>query len=266
MNALHQAQYTLPIGDAHVDMNALVGKQVSFEFTGVINCIHCNRATKKSFSQGYCYPCLMRLAQCDNCIIKPEKCHYHEGTCREPEWGETHCLQSHFVYLANTGAAKVGITRHAVDGVSSRWIDQGASQALPIFRASERRVSGLVEIILAKYISDKTNWRTMLKGNISDLDLVKLKGQLLDKANTELEALIQEYGLQAVSPIDTKQIEINYPVLIYPEKIKSINLDKELGFSGKLNGIKGQYLLLDGDRVINLRKYAGYNLSLAFDV
>jgi hypothetical protein len=261
----HRVEYQLPIGEHLVEMNPLIGKQLSVKYAGVINCVHCNRPTKKSFSQGYCYPCLTRLAQCDTCIIKPELCHYHEGTCREPEWGEAHCLQSHFVYLANTGAAKVGITRHAVDGVSSRWIDQGASQALAIFRVSERKLSGLVETTLAKHISDKTNWRTMLKGKIELMDLTQRRDELLERTKTEIDELIQQYGLQAISPVDAQAVDIEYPVEQYPEKIKSINLDKELGFTGVLKGIKGQYWLLDNDRVINIRKYSGYDLSLTVE-
>ncbi|MFC4702056.1 DUF2797 domain-containing protein [Glaciecola siphonariae] len=263
VDANNKVEYQLPIGDELVNMNALIGTSIEVEFSNVIQCVHCERVTKKSFNQGYCYPCLMRLAQCDTCIIKPELCHYHAGTCREPEWGETHCLQPHFVYLANTGAAKVGITRHASDGVSSRWIDQGASQALAIFRVGERKLSGLVETTLAKHIADKTNWRTMLKGNITAIDLQEKRDELLELAKPELDALTQEYGLQAISPLDIEPVDIEYPVLQYPQKIKSINLDKELGFSGVLNGIKGQYLLLDSDRVINIRKYSGYQLSLA---
>jgi len=256
------AQYHLPIGDEKIDMNALIGKEITIAFNGSIDCIYCKRKTKKSFNQGYCYPCLIRLARCDSCIVKPEQCHYHEGTCREPDWGEAHCLQEHFVYLANTGTAKVGITRHVSDGVSSRWIDQGASQALPIFRVSERKLSGLVETALKSYIGDKTNWRTMLKGQITPINLMDVKEEIFEKARSEMEALTNKYGLQAISPIDSKQINIDYPVLVYPEKIKSINLDKEMEFSGLLNGIKGQYLLLDNDRVINMRKYAGYQLSV----
>ena len=258
------AQYALPIGDDKLNINALIGKELSVGHTGLIHCVHCARPTKKSFNQGYCYPCLTRLAQCDTCIIKPEQCHYHKGTCREPEWGEAHCLQSHFVYLANTGAAKVGITRHAVDGVSSRWIDQGASQALPIYRVSERKLSGLVETTLAKHISDKTNWRTMLKGVIPELDLIAIRDELKEKAKDDLDELTQSYGLQAISPIETDAVDIEYPVEAYPEKIKSINLEKTPAFTGVLKGIKGQYWLLDEDRVINIRKYTGYELELSY--
>jgi hypothetical protein len=258
-----KVSYILPLGDERINMNDLLGKQVEFKYLGQIKCIHCDRVTKKSFNQGYCYPCLMKLAKCDTCIIKPELCHYHEGTCREPEWGEAHCLQSHFVYLANTGAAKVGITRHAVEGISSRWIDQGASQALPIFRVSERRVSGLLETALAKHIADKTNWRVMLKGQITSLDLAQVRDELILKAKSDIDELMTRFGLQAISAVESEQVEIHYPVLQYPEKIKSINLDKTPEFSGTLLGIKGQYWLLDEDRVINMRKYAGYEVQLS---
>ena len=256
------ALYQLPVGESMVNMNALIGRNISMQYSGQINCIHCNRKTKKSFGQGYCYVCLTRLAQCDSCIIKPEKCHYAQGTCREPQWGEQNCLQDHFVYLANTGQIKVGITRHVSQGVSTRWIDQGASQAMAIFRVKQRLLSGLVEIEIAKHIGDKTNWRTMLKGNPSKLDLVEMQDKIISLVKAPLEAIQNEHGMQAVQLVEPNPIEINYPVNVYPIKIKSINLDKESIFEGVLQGIKGQYLLLDGDRVINMRKYTGYSLNV----
>lgn len=254
--------YQLPIDGQLVDMNAMIGKQISVEYTGQINCLNCARKTNKSFNQGYCFVCMRKLAQCDTCIIKPELCHYSRGTCREPEWGEANCMQDHIVYLSNTGNVKVGITRHISDKVSSRWIDQGATQALAILRVQERLLSGLVEIEISKFIGDKTNWRTMLKGKAKSLDLYAVRDEVLEKANDRISALQQQYGLQAVQTIDAKVIEISYPVKQYPEKIKSINLDKEMSFSGELLGIKGQYLLFDQDRVINIRKYNGYHLTL----
>jgi hypothetical protein len=258
----NQAAYELPIGDQFVNMNSLIGQDIQVQYSGSINCIECNRKTKKSFSQGYCYVCLTTLARCDTCIIKPELCHYAAGTCREPQWGEQNCLQDHFVYLANTGQIKVGITRHVTDGVSSRWIDQGASQAMAIFRVKERLLSGLVEIEIAKHIGDRTNWRTMLKGEPEKLDLIDMQNKVMDLVREPLDALQGKYGIQAIQPLAPKAIEINYPVNQYPVKIKSINLEKEPVFEGKLIGIKGQYLLLDQDRVINMRKYSGYTISI----
>lgn len=256
------AQYQLNVGDNVLNMNDAIGKHISINYQATINCVHCGRKTTKSFNQGYCYPCLTKLAQCDTCIIKPEKCHYDQGTCREPAWGEKNCLQSHFVYLSNTGNAKVGITRFVTDGVSSRWIDQGASQAIPILRVQNRLMSGLVETALKSQIADKTNWRKMLQGEAEPIDLIALKNTLLETAVPELTELQNQFGIQALAEVESEIINIGYPVDTYPTKIKSINLDKELGFEGKLQGIKGQYLLLDNDRVINVRKYSGYHLDI----
>ena len=258
----HQVQYELPVGDALLAMNDIIGKHITMTHSGTINCVHCGRKTKKSFNQGYCYPCLTSLAQCDSCIIKPEKCHYHEGTCREPEWGEQNCMSDHFVYLANTGNLKVGITRHVKDTVSSRWMDQGASQALVMLRVPDRLTSGLVETLCKDFIADKTNWRTMLKAAPDSQDLEAKKAELLQAIEPELEKLRQQKGLQAISEVSSDCVQISYPVEHYPQKIKSINLDKTPSFSGVLQGIKGQYLMLDEDRVINMRKYAGYELEV----
>jgi hypothetical protein len=262
VNDHNVAQYQLNVGDGVLNMNDAIGKHISVNYQATINCVHCGRKTKKSFNQGYCYPCLTKLAQCDTCIIKPEKCHYDQGTCREPSWGEKNCLQSHFVYLSNTGNAKVGITRFVTDGVSSRWIDQGASQAIPILRVQNRLMSGLVETALKSQIADKTNWRKMLQGEAEPIDLIGLKNTLLETAAPELTELQNQFGIQALAEVESEIINIGYPVDTYPTKIKSINLDKELGFEGKLQGIKGQYLLLDNDRVINVRKYSGYHLDI----
>ena len=259
----NNVQYTLPIGNDLVDINALIGGEVTLSYQGEINCVHCDRKTKKSFNQGYCYPCLISLAQCDSCIIKPEKCHYHEGTCREPQWGEEHCFNEHFIYLANTGTVKVGITRQISEGVSTRWMDQGATQATVMLRVPDRLTSGLVETLCKDHIADKTNWRTMLKGKPNAVDLAQVKAELMEKISADLEALKQQKGLQAVSEASGITHDIHYPVEDYPVKIKSLNLDKEPTFTGVLKGVKGQYWMLDGDRVINIRKFAGYKASLS---
>jgi hypothetical protein len=261
-DAEHHAQYQLPIGEQFIDMNPLIGKELKVSFDNQINCVHCQAKTKKSFNQGYCYRCLTTLAQCDTCIIKPELCHYDAGTCREPSWGEANCLSDHYVYLANTGTIKVGITRHVSDAVSSRWLDQGATQAMAIMRVQNRLTSGLVETAMKEFIADKTNWRTMLKSQPDTADLQQLKEDLITEIEDQLDEITEEYGFQAIDILDLPAVDIHYPVAQYPEKVKSINLDKELSFSGVLQGIKGQYWMLDGDRVINMRKYSGYHLSV----
>lgn len=253
--------YQLPIGDEQVPMNEWLGKTVSLKALGDIHCTHCGRRTKKSFNQGYCYPCFKKLAQCDTCIMSPEKCHYAEGTCREPAWGEQFCMTEHVVYLANSSGLKVGITR--ASQVPTRWIDQGASQALPILRVATRQQSGLVEDLLRQQVADKTNWRTLLKGEPPQLDMRAERDRLLEPAAAGIAELQQRFGLQAIQPLpDAEPLSIHYPVLEYASKPQSANLDKEPLLEGTLLGIKGQYLLLD-TAVINIRKYTAYSLAVS---
>jgi len=252
--------YELPLGDTAVPMNELIGSRLQIDFGGKITCVHCDRVTKKSFNQGYCYPCFTRLAQCDSCIVSPEKCHYDQGTCREPEWGESNCMIDHVVYLANTSGLKVGITRGSQ--VPTRWMDQGAVQAMPIFRVATRLQSGLVEVTFKDHVNDRTNWRAMLKGEVDELQLSAERDRLLDLVAPEISALQDRFGLQAVTVMDAESIEFNYPVREYPTKVASHNLDKTPSVGGLLQGIKGQYLIFDSG-VINMRKYGGYHLSLS---
>jgi len=256
-----QVQYTAVLGEQQVELNQYLGQKLSLEFSGTINCMHCGRKTAKSFNQGYCYPCFKRLAQCDSCIVSPEKCHYAAGTCREPEWGEQHCMIDHIVYLANTSGLKVGITRGSQ--VPTRWMDQGATQALPIFRVDTRMHSGMVETVFKRHMADKTNWQAMLKGDAQACDMEQARLQLLATCAAGIDALQREFGLQAISVLEAQQQTlISYPVLEYPAKVTSFNLDKTPNAGGTLLGIKGQYLIFDAG-VINLRKYGGYELSLS---
>ena len=254
-------QYQLPIGDEHVSMNALIGKKVKLKYNGEIHCIECGRKTRKSFSQGYCYPCFQSLAQCDMCIVKPELCHYNEGTCREPEWGEQHCLQDHFVYLANSSGIKVGITRGSQ--IPTRWMDQGAVQALPIFKVKTRLLSGQVEVVLKQHVADKTHWQRMLKAEPEPVDLIAQRDDLFATCKQELDAIVAEQGKDAIIWLENENlINIQYPVSEYPEKVKSLNFDKTPEISGQLMGIKGQYLILDTG-VLNIRKFGGYNITFS---
>lgn len=254
--------YSLPIGDNLIGLNDLIGERIRLHFKGVINCIYCGRKTNKSFSQGYCYPCMKKLARCDSCIVSPEKCHYHEGTCREPEWGEQHCMRMHYVYLANSSGLKVGITRG--ENIPKRWIDQGAVQALPIATVETRYQSGLLETMFKQHVADKTNWRTMLKGGNALIDLAAERDRLVAECQPEIQALQEQFGLQAIQLCDAvESYQFDYPVQEYPTKVVSHNLDKNPDLEGVLMGIKGQYLILDCG-VINIRKYTGYQADLYY--
>tara|TARA_R110002049_G_scaffold146932_1_gene309545 strand:+ start:4054 stop:4860 length:807 start_codon:yes stop_codon:yes gene_type:complete len=255
--------YQMVLGEQRIAMTPLVGRKIDLKFASEIHCVACDRRIKKSYSGGYCFPCSQTLAQCDLCIMKPETCHYDAGTCREPTWGETFCMQDHIVYLANSSGIKVGITR--INQIPTRWIDQGASQAIPIFRVKSRYQSGLVEVIFKKHVSDRTDWRKMLKGDADNIDLMAIRDQLMNECNEEIMALQQQFGEQAILPLaDEEIINISYPVDQYPDKVKSFNFDKTPEVSGVLHGIKGQYLIFDTG-VINIRKFSGYNITMVVE-
>ncbi len=256
-------QYQLPLDDERIDMNALIGQHIQLNYTGEIHCTACGRKTNKSFNQGYCYPCFKKLAQCDSCIVKPELCHYANGTCREPEWGEQHCLQDHFVYLANSSGIKVGITRGTQ--IPTRWIDQGASQAIPIFRVKNRLLSGRLEMILKQHVSDRTDWRKMLRGVPEELDLAHNRDALFNACEKEIDELIAENDADAVTALHSETpTSIEFPVNTYPKKVSSLSFDKMPEIEGQLKGIKGQYLILDSG-VLNIRKFGGYRVQLQVD-
>lgn len=257
----YRVEYSLRLSDTDpIDLSSRVGHQISLEWTGKIHCVHCDRVTRKSFGQGYCYPCFSKLAQCDSCMMSPEKCHFHLGTCREPEWAESVCFQPHYVYLANSSGIKVGITRESQ--MPTRWMDQGAVQAMVLAKVSSRRLSGLVEDLLRQQVPDKTNWRNMLKGLQQPLDLQEQGEKLWSEFESELSKLTIVTDGGEVERLQNAPVwSFDYPVLEHPTKVSSFNFDKKALVEGRLMGIKGQYLILDSG-VINLRKFGGYRVRI----
>ncbi len=252
-------EYWLRAGEQQLHLNPLLGKPLRLRHSGRILCQYCGKETRKSF-QGFCYEHFMSLAQADSCIMSPEKCHFEQGTCREPEWGERHCFQTHFVYLANTGQVKVGITRGTQ--VPTRWIDQGAEAAMPVARVRSRYLAGLLEVLLRQHVSDKTNWRQMLKGPAEAMDLAAVRDRLFAQCADELKDLQSQYGIQAIQLIPhASNYTVIYPVSTYPETVRSLSFDKADQVSGVLQGIKGQYLMLDTG-VINIRRFTGYEVTV----
>lgn len=241
-------QYWLELGGEKIDMNAQLGKTLSWNYEGRINCKVCGRKTKKSFAQGFCYPCFMNAPENSPCIINPEQCEGHEGGGRDPEWEIKHHVKPHVVYLAVSSGIKVGVTRH--DQVPTRWIDQGASWVIKLAETPYRRIAGDIEVSLKAHMSDKTNWQRMLKNQLNtEIDLLAEKARVHD--------LMQEEHKQYLSANDDIW-ELNYPVQQFPEKVKSINMDKIPQGEGKLVGIKGQYLIFEDMRVMNVRKHTSY--------
>jgi len=254
--------YYLRVGEAKIHLNPYLGKHLRIESKGAIRCIHCDRLTKTSFNQGYCFPCFKSLAQCDRCIMSPELCHYAQGTCRQPEWGEQNCFQEHIVYLANSSGLKVGITRH--NQVPVRWIDQGAVAAVPVFSVSSRYLSGLLEVMLKQWVADKTNWRKMLKHELEVIDLPAEKQRLLGLAASQIQALQAQYPGEITCLQDARLWQFDYPALVWPTKIVTHNLDKQAVVEGVLQAVKGQYLIFDTG-CLNVRKFTAYEVAVTGD-
>lgn len=255
--------YTLVLSDRHIPLNAHIGQFLELHFTGNIHCIQCGRKTRQSFQQGYCFVCMKRLAECQFCVIHPEKCLVMEGSCPDNDWAHAQCAQSHIVYLANSSGLKVGITR--CNQVPTRWIDQGACQALPIFKVANRYQSGIIEVCLKQFVADRTDFRKLLKRSAEGLDLVAQRTQLMAKARDAVIAAITPFLANDIMWLsDSQVVHLEYPVQHYPEKIVNLSFDKTEIVKGKLQGIKGQYLLLDTG-VINIRKFAGYEIECRID-
>lgn len=248
-------EYTLKLGDDHVLMNGLIDRTVSLQHTGRIFCVACGKQTKKSFGQGFCYVCFTSSPENAECIIRPELCRAHLGEGRDVEWEKSHHLQPHYVYLALSNDIKVGITR--TTQIPTRWIDQGASQAIILAEVPYRELSGRIEMELKKHMSDKTNWQRMLKNEINhELSLGERKSLAIDLLPEELK----KYAVH-----ENHITRIEYPVLEYPKKISSQNFEKSPVITGVLKGIKGQYLLFEGGMVINLRNASGYEINLGIN-
>ena len=248
-------QYFLPIGNQEIYLNNLLGKKISFRFDGQINCISCGKKTKSSFSQGFCYSCFQNSPEASETIMRPELSKAHFGIARDINWAKEHDLIDHYVYLAVSSEVKVGVTRH--HQIPTRWIDQGASYAIRVLKAPNRHIAGIAEVFLKKYFTDKTNWRAMLQNKVNNqINLQHEKSRIIELLPPELQQYICE---------NNEVIKLNYPVVEFPEKVNSLTFDKDSLIEGRLQGIKGQYLLFDNNRVINLRKHNGYFLTVTTD-
>ncbi len=247
-------QYYLPYDDTAMHMNPLIGKEISLVFEGVIHCEICGKKTAKTFGNGACYSCYLNAPQAAPCIVNPELCEAHLGKGRDVAWEDAHHNQEHIVYLAKSSALKIGVTRKTQ--VPTRWIDQGASEAIIIAEVPYRQLAGAIEVQLKQHFTDKTHWQRMLKNEVSDLDLLSAKEDILQHyLDPEFHDFIAD---------NDEIISIHYPVLQYPEKVKSLQLDKTPIIEKKLVGIKGQYLIFEEGAVLNIRNHSGYLVTLNY--
>lgn len=243
--------YYLDLENDFLNLNQLMDREIEISFEGY-QCMCCGKE-KKIFRQGFCYGCFYESAEVGDWIMRPELSKAHLGIAdRDLEYEKQVQLEPHIVYLALSSNIKVGVTRKTQ--VPTRWIDQGATKAIEIVEVPNRYLAGITEVALKKCVSDKTSWQKMLKNEILESDLVDEREKL--KAYIPVET--QEYFLVNNSKIT----EINYPVLQYPAKIKTLNLEKTPVYSGKLKGIKGQYLMFEDTTVFNVRNNEGYKVIL----
>ncbi len=253
----NQVEYSLPLYDILepknlVPLNEYIGKTISIQFENAIHCVVSGKKIKKTFGNGMSYEAFMNSPQASPSIIKPELSRIHEGIAlRDEAWEIEHHLKPHVVYLSKTSSIKVGVTRDTQ--IPTRWIDQGAVEAIRLAEVPYRQLAGLIEVELKNHVSDKTAWQRMLKGEVSSENLLQKKQELI-------QLLPQQYT-PYISDNNTIQT-INYPILHYPDKVKSIKLDKVPFFEKKLIGIKGQYLLFDDNSVINIRSHEGYLIRI----
>lgn len=244
-------QYYLVFGKNFLDMNLLLGETIEIEFQGY-QCLNCGKA-KKIFRQGFCYDCFMSSPAVGDWIMKPELSTAHlDIEDRDLAYEKRVQLQPHVVYLALSSEVKVGVTRKTQ--VPTRWIDQGAVQAIPIVEVPNRYLAGITEVALKNHFADKTNWQKMLKNEVPNMDLIAERNKVFDWLPNE----VKDYF-----PKDEKIIQLDFPVLNYPKKVSSLNLDKTPNFTGTLTGIKGQYLLFEDGTVFNVRTYEGYVVKMS---
>tara|TARA_B100001287_G_scaffold88279_1_gene73940 strand:- start:2837 stop:3661 length:825 start_codon:yes stop_codon:yes gene_type:complete len=250
----NEVKYLLEINNETHNMNEIIDKNITIKWNGKVIC-SCGKEMKKFYRSGFCYNCYWESPMASQSIFRPELCTAHLGVEeRDLEWERKFQIAPHYVYLANSSGLKVGITRKS-QGIT-RWMDQGASQAILLAEVPNRRYSGDIEVSLKRIVNDVTNWRKMLSGEPQSVDLIKLKKELSKHIPDELKKYILS---------DNTVTEIKYPVKQYPKKIKSLKLEKNPIIEGKLLGIKGQYLLLDNDRVFNIRSHEGFIIKFSYN-
>lgn len=248
---LQPIQYYLVFETDFINMNQLLGKNVTIQFIKY-QCLNCG-LDKPIYRQGFCKSCFFEIPQAADWIMRPELSTAHlDKEDRDLEYEKKVQLQPHVVYLANSSSVKVGVTRKSQ--IPTRWIDQGAHEAIEIVEVPNRYLAGITEVALKDHVSDKTNWRSMLKNDIKDEDLVAWRERLKQYIPEEAK----DYFIQ-----NNSETNLEFPVIKYPDKPKSLNIIKEQTYTGTLEGIKGQYLIFDDETVFNVRANEGLVVAIS---
>lgn len=245
-------KYYLNFEEEAIIMNQLLGQKIKISFNHY-QCLECGK-DKEIFAMGYCKNCYFTSPYVGQWIIRPELSTAHLGKAdRDLDVEAQIQLQPHIVYLANSGGIKVGVTRKSQ--VPTRWIDQGAEYAIKLAETENRYEAGLIEVALKEHLSDKTNYRKMLKENVAFEDLSSKKDEIIEFIPQELHQYILD---------DNQIVHLEYPIEEYPSKINSVNLKKKPEVEGVVIGIKGQYLMFDNNNVFNIRSHEGFVVDLTY--
>ena len=248
---LEPIQYYLVFKNDFLHINQLLNKTFTITLIGH-ECLSCG-LDREIYRQGFCKSCFFDKPIAGDWIMRPELSTAHLGVAdRDLEYEKSVQLQPHIVYLANSSNVKVGVTRKSQ--VPTRWIDQGAHEAIEIVETPNRYLAGITEVALKAYVADKTNWRKMLKNEIDEESLKDWRTRLKDYIPEEAK----DYFIE-----NNNETHLNFPVFQYPEKPKSLNLKKEGNYSGKLVGVKGQYLIFDDETVFNIRANEGLVVGIS---
>ena len=243
-------QYYLIFKEDFLNVNQVLDKELQLRFIKY-QCLNCGE-DKPVFRQGFCQTCFFETPAAGDWIMRPELSTAHlDKEDRDLEYEKKVQLQPHIVYLANSSNVKVGVTRKSQ--IPTRWIDQGAHEAIEIAEVPNRYLAGITELALKEHVSDKTNWRKMLTNTLEDVDLIEWRNKLRQYIPDEAVAYYIE---------NNQETHMKFPVLQYPVKVKSLNLQKTKAYKGILKGIKGQYLLFEDNTVFNIRGNEGLYVSL----
>ncbi|WP_298502108.1 DUF2797 domain-containing protein [uncultured Maribacter sp.] len=246
-------QYYLVFDSDFLNINQVLDKNLTIDFIKY-QCLNCKN-DRAIYRQGFCKSCFFETPSAGDWIMRPELSTAHLGIeDRDLDFEKKAQLQPHIVYLANSSNVKVGVTRKAQ--VPTRWIDQGAHEAIEIVEVPNRYLAGVTEVALKNYVGDKTNWRKMLTNSTDDENLVEWRTKLKPYIPSE----VQEYFIE-----NNTETHLEFPVLKYPDKVKSLNLSKTPSYTGKLKGIKGQYLIFEDNTVFNIRANEGLYVGLTIN-
>ena len=246
-------RYFLDLESDFIEMNQCIDHQISIKYNGQ-ECLNCNKE-RSIFRMGYCKKCFFESPATGDWIIRPELSNAHKGIeDRDLEYEKKMQIQPHIVYLSLTSQLKIGVTRK--NQLYTRWIDQGAYEAIKLLELPNRYLAGVAEVHFKKIFSDRTYSNKMLQNNFENIDWDIERERALNYLPSNYKKYIVE---------EIKTTRFNFPVLKIPTKVRRLKLEKENIYKGLLKGIKGQYLIFEDNTVFGVRAHEGTKVEIKID-